>query len=90
MRKYLLLVWLLCLTATFALAQETKPMSWKDVATWKYMPTVPSNSLLTDSGCLCLIGIEADGELILQKVSDPESKKNLSNRKHHVSKFRIQ
>lgn len=76
MRKYLLLVWLLCLTATFALAQETKPMSWKDVATWKYMPN--SAFKLSPDGqwmAYALIGIEADGEMILQKVSDPESKK---------------
>ena len=76
MRKYLLLVWLLCLTATFALAQETKPMSWKDVATWKYMPN--SAFKLSPDGqwmAYALIGIEADGELILQKVADPDSKK---------------
>jgi dipeptidyl aminopeptidase/acylaminoacyl peptidase len=77
MRKYLLLVWLLCLTATFAQAQQTKPMSWKDVATWKYMPG-SAFKLSPDGQWIAygIIGLEADGELILQKVFDPDSKKS--------------
>ena len=76
MRKIILLFWFLSLTTTFVIAQETKPMSWKDVATWKYMPN--SAFKLSPDGqwmAYALIGIEADGELILQKVADPATKK---------------
>jgi hypothetical protein len=78
MRKYLLLVWLFALTVQVAFAQdEPKPMSWKDVATWKSMPG--GGYKLSPDGqwmAYVLTGIEADGELILQKTADPSSKKS--------------
>jgi hypothetical protein len=52
-------------------------MSWKDVATWKSMPN--SGFKLSPDGqwmAYVLTGIETDGELILQKVADPSSKKS--------------
>lgn len=77
MRKLIPLVWLLCLTLGAAMAQDTKPMTWKDVATWKYMPG-SAFKLSPDGQWIAygIIGLEADGELILQKVSDPDSKKS--------------
>ena len=79
MRKPLLLLWLFCLIAFVAQAQDTKPISWKDVATWKSMPN--SGFKLSPDGqwmVYALTSIESDGELILQKVSDSTSKKSFS------------
>lgn len=77
MRKSLLLIWLFCIATLVAQAQDTKPMSWKDVATWKYMPN-GSFKLSPDGQWIAygIIGLETDGELILQKVSDSSSKKS--------------
>lgn len=60
-----------------AQVQAPVPMSWKDVATWKSMPN--AGFKLSPNGqwmAYVLTGIEADGELILQKVADPSSKKS--------------
>jgi hypothetical protein len=74
---------LLCLLVIASLSlvqaqvQAPVPMSWKDVATWKSMPS--SGFKLSPDGqwmAYVLTGIEADGELILQKVADPSSKKS--------------
>ncbi len=77
MKKHLLLfLALACATLSQAQAQDTRPMSWKDVATWKSMPN--SGFKLSPDGqwmAYVLTGIETDGELILQKVADPASKK---------------
>lgn len=78
MKKFFLLfLTLACATLSLAQAQDTRPMSWKDVATWKSMPT--SGFKLSPDGqwmAYVLTGIETDGELILQKVADPASKKS--------------
>ena len=77
MKKFFLLfLALACATLSQAQAQDTRPMSWKDVATWKSMPN--SGYKLSPDGqwmAYVLTGIETDGELILQKVADPASKK---------------
>jgi fermentation-respiration switch protein FrsA (DUF1100 family) len=77
MKKHLLLfLALACATLSQAQAQDSRPMSWKDVATWKSMPN--SGYKLSPDGqwmAYVLTGIETDGELILQKVADPASKK---------------
>lgn len=77
MKKFFLLFLALsCSTLSRAQAQDTRPMSWKDVATWRSMPT--SGFKLSPDGqwmAYVLTGIETDGELILQKVADPASKK---------------
>ena len=74
---------LLCLLVIASLSlvqaqtQDPLPMSWKDVATWKSMPN--SGYKLSPDGqwmAYVLTGIETDGELILQKVADPSSKKS--------------
>jgi len=78
MKKHLLLfLALACATLSQAQAQNPSSMSWKDVATWKSMPN--SGFKLSPDGqwmAYVLTGIEADGELILQKVADPSSKKS--------------
>ena len=80
MKKHLLLfLALACATLSHAQAQDSRPMSWKDVATWKSMPN--SGFKLSPDGqwmAYVLTGIETDGELILQKVADPASKKSFS------------
>jgi len=78
MKKPLLLfLALACATLSQAQAQNPSSMSWKDVATWKSMPN--AGFKLSPNGqwmAYVLTGIEVDGELILQKVADPTSKKS--------------
>ena len=79
MKKIFLLFLLAIVSISLAQAQVQAPisMSWKDVATWKSMPS--SGFKLSPDGqwmAYVLTGIEVDGELILQKVADPSSKKS--------------
>jgi len=79
MKKIFLLCVLVVASLSLAKAQVQAPisMSWKDVATWKSMPN--SGFKLSPDGqwmAYVLTGIETDGELILQKVADPSSKKS--------------
>jgi dienelactone hydrolase len=79
MKKILLLCLLTIASLSLVQAQVQAPipMSWKDVATWKSMPN--SGFKLSPDGqwmAYVLTGIEVDGELILQKVADPSSKKS--------------
>ncbi|MFZ9187233.1 MAG: hypothetical protein ACO21G_01370 [Algoriphagus sp.] len=77
MKKHLLLLLLVAsITLSQAQAQDSRPISWKDVAAWKSMPN--SGFKLSPDGqwmAYVLTGIETDGDLILQKVADPASKK---------------
>ncbi|TNF44792.1 MAG: S9 family peptidase, partial [Cytophagales bacterium] len=77
MRKPLLILWLFALMVQVTFAQEApKPMSWKDVATWKSMPG--NGFKLSPDGkwaAYVLTGLEADGELILRNSSDTTGKK---------------
>ncbi|MFY0593565.1 S9 family peptidase [Roseivirga sp.] len=74
MRKQFLTFLALILFASLSIAQEKKPMSWKDIPTWKYMQ---GNSFrVSPDGQWVAYGIvaaEADGEIILKKISDPDS-----------------
>lgn len=76
MRKQLLTLWALLLFASFSIAQEKKPMTWQDIPTWRYMQ---SNTFkVSPDGQWIAYGIvasEADGEIILKKLSDPDSVK---------------
>ncbi|MCS5490544.1 S9 family peptidase [Algoriphagus limi] len=76
LRKHLLAFWALFLVASLAIAQDTKPITWKDIPTWKYMPG--SAFRLSPDGqwmAYGLVQLEGDGEIILQKVGDESSKK---------------
>lgn len=78
MRKYLLWAWLICLTQAAAIAQETnpKPINWKDIPTWKYMPN--GNFKISPNGqwiAYATLALEGDGEITLQKTNDQASKK---------------
>lgn len=78
MRKYLLWAWLICLTQAAAFAQETnpKPIDWKDIPTWKYMPN--GNFKISPNGqwiAYATVALEGDGEITLQKTNDEASKK---------------
>ncbi len=78
MRKPLFLLWMLCLAASLSMAQESelKPITWQDIPTWKYMNS-GSFKISPDGQWIAytVVQLEGDGELILQKVNDPESKK---------------
>lgn len=78
MRKYLLLVWLICLTNSFAFAQEAnpKPINWKDIPTWNFMPN-GSFKISPDGKWIAYgtVALEGDGKIILQKTNDEASKK---------------
>ncbi len=80
MKKFFLLFLALsCSMLSQVQAQDSRPMSWKDVSTWKSMPN--SGYKLSPDGqwmAYVLTGIETDGELILQKVADPASKKTFT------------
>ncbi|HCB46431.1 MAG TPA: S9 family peptidase, partial [Algoriphagus sp.] len=75
-RKQLLTLWALFLFASMAIAQDIKPITWKDIPTWKYMPgsafEISPDGKWTVYG---LVQLEGDGEIILQKVGDESSKK---------------
>lgn len=79
MRKQLLTFLALFCFASFALAQEKKPITWQDIPTWKYMQ---SNSFqVSPDGKWIAYGnvaLEADGEVILQNISDPSAEKKHS------------
>lgn len=76
MRKHLLVLWALCFFANLAIAQDLKPITWQDIPTWKYM-NGGSFEVSPDGQWMAytIVQLEGDGELIVQKVNDPESKK---------------
>lgn len=77
MRKKILAIWVLCLITSFAIAQDNKPITWQDIPTWKYMQgntfkVSPDGQWIAYG----IVALEADAEVILQKVNDPDSKKS--------------
>jgi dienelactone hydrolase len=76
MRKQLLTLWVLFFFASFAIAQEKKPITWKDIPTWKYMQG-RSFKVSPDGQWIAygMVALEADGEVILRRISDPDSLK---------------
>ena len=76
MRKQLLTLWALLLFASFSIAQEKKPMTWQDIPTWKYMQS-NSFKVSPDGQWIAygIVALEADGEIIIQRLSDPDSLK---------------
>lgn len=76
MRKQFLTLVALSLFAVLLTAQEKKPITWKDIPTWKYMQT--NSFRVSPDGQWIAYGIvaaEADGQIIIKKVSDPDSVK---------------
>ncbi|ERM84547.1 hypothetical protein P872_24320 [Rhodonellum psychrophilum GCM71 = DSM 17998] len=81
MRRHLLLPLILCFVTISTFAQEKtnqdpKPIAWKDIPSWKSMS--PNSVELSPDGkwlAYILSPVEGDGELLLQKAGDPESKK---------------
>lgn len=79
MRKILSLIACLILIASLTQAQESKPITWKDIPNWKYMPT--NSFTLSPDGQWIAYGyvqLEGDGEIILQKVGEESSKKTFT------------
>ncbi|MHA7131504.1 alpha/beta hydrolase family protein [Algoriphagus namhaensis] len=76
MHKRILAFWVLCLWTSFAIAQETKPITWQDIPTWKYMQG-SSFKVSPDGQWIAygMVALEDNAEVILQKVGDPDSKK---------------
>ncbi|MBW3469406.1 alpha/beta hydrolase family protein [Arthrospiribacter ruber] len=69
---FLVSLWLVHL----AEAQDTKPISWKDIPSWKSISQA-SVQFSKEGKWMAygMVPVEGDGEIIIQKVSDPESKK---------------
>ncbi|PRY85720.1 S9 family peptidase [Mongoliibacter ruber] len=63
--------------ANGGMAQDQKPMSWKDVPSWKSI-SQGSVQFSKDGKWMAygMVLVEGDGEVIIQKVNDPESKKS--------------
>lgn len=76
MQKLFTFFWLFCLVFHLAIAQDDapKPITWKDIPTWKYMNS-GTFQISPDGKWVAygMIALEADGEIILQYVSDPDS-----------------
>lgn len=76
MKKTLLFLWILAAICHSALAQQTevKPIDWKDVPTWKYMNS-GTFKISPDGKWVAygIIALEADAEVILQRVDNPDS-----------------
>jgi dipeptidyl aminopeptidase/acylaminoacyl peptidase len=75
------LLWLFCFASFLAVAQETtpKPIDWKDIPSWKFMPN-GSFKVSPDGQWIAyaIVALEGDGEIILQKASDDASKKTFA------------
>lgn len=76
MRKQILTLWILFLSASFSIAQEKKPITWQDIPTWKYMRT-NSFKISPDGQWIAygMVASEADGEIIIKNLSNPDSVK---------------
>jgi len=76
--KKLLVVITLIIVSHVMLAQksEPQPISWKNISGWKSIS--PFSMRLSPDGqwvAYAMLPVEGDGELIVQKVNDPSSKK---------------
>lgn len=78
MRKILSLFGVFFLLAISIHAQEVKPITWKDIPNWKYMPG-PAFQISNDGQWVAygLVELEGDGEIILQKVGVDSTKQTL-------------
>jgi hypothetical protein len=71
-------LWLLVIGVAFAQDQPAlKPISWKDIPSWKSISTF-SVQMSPDGTWMAygMLPVEGDGELILQKSAEPGSRKN--------------
>lgn len=76
MRKTLLLFWVLAFIAISTQGQDLKPITWKDIPTWKYLnrggfDVSPDGQWIAYT----IVQMEGDGKLHVQKIGDEESKK---------------
>lgn len=81
MLKRLPFLWLLCLLVpSLSQAQDEgpKPITWQDIPTWKYMNS-GSFKISPDGQWIAygIIALEADAEIILQKINEPDSSKTV-------------
>ncbi len=76
MNKRIAFVWVFCLITVLVMGQDTRPITWKDVPTWKYMQG-GSFKISPDGQWVAygVVALEGDGEVILQRVDDPAGKK---------------
>lgn len=76
MRKHLLTLCILFISVSISIAQEKKPITWKDIPTWKYMQT-RSFTVSPDGQWIAygMVAVEDNGEVIIRKVSEPDSLK---------------
>ena len=71
----ILFVTLLLLIYTTSVAQEAKPITWKDVPAWKSI--YPFSVTVSPDGqwvAYSLLPVDGDGELIVQKVRGTDKK----------------
>ena len=76
--KLAVFLWLLAIGFAFGQDQpELKPISWKDVPSWKSISTF-SVQMSPDGIWMAygMLPVEGDGELILQKAAEPDSRKS--------------
>lgn len=72
------ILWLIVLGFAFGQEKpELKPISWKDIPSWKSISTF-SVQMSPDGTWMAygLLPVEGDGELIVQKAAEPDDKKN--------------
>lgn len=76
MKKIFTFLWLFALVYSVATAQENevKPITWKDIPTWHYMNS-GTFKISPDGKWVAygVVALEADAEVILQRVDNPDS-----------------
>lgn len=77
MRKILSLFWVLAFLTVSTHAQDLKPITWKDIPSWKYLNRGGFD--ISPDGqwvAYTIVQLEGDGKLYVQKIGDESSKKS--------------